>query len=117
MPNWLSRTLWMLVQAAAIGGLMTLPAQSDPSARDVLLRPIAPYGTDYLSGLTDGLAWTNAKGTAPLYCPPPSVSIVPAQYREILRRKVESDTSLAGAPAGYVLLRGLIDTFPCAGKP
>ncbi len=53
------------------------------------------------------------KGGEPLFCPPRSVSIMPAQYREILRRKVETDPALAGAHAGYVMLLAMVDAFPC----
>lgn len=91
------------------------PAHADPTAREILLRPAAPYGTDYLSGLADGMAWANAKGGTPLFCPPGKVSILPTQYREILRRKVEADPTLAGAHAGYVLLLALAEAFPCTG--
>jgi hypothetical protein len=108
------RTLRLLgvVLAVSTAG----PAYADPTAREILLRPIAPYGTDYLSGLADGIRWVNAKGGAPLFCPPRTVSILPTQYREILRRKVEADPGLAGAHAGYVLLLALADAFPCAGR-
>lgn len=113
MPSCLLRTI---LTAATIAWTL-LPARADPSAGEILRRPLAPYGTDYLSGLSDGLAWMNAKGAGPLYCPPAKISIMPAQYREILRRKVEADPGLADAHAGYVLLLALVDAFPCPAKP
>ncbi len=98
--------------------LLALPARADPTAGDILRRPLAPYGTDYLSGLTDGIEWVNAKkGGAPLFCPPGSLAITPAQYADILRRKVASDPALANAHAGYVMLLALVDAFPCPMKP
>ncbi len=99
MPSWPACLLRTTLVAAAVGAAV-LPARADPTAGDILRRPVAPYGTDYLSGLTDGISWVNAKkGGEPLFCPPRSVSIMPAQYREILRRKVETDPALAGAHA------------------
>lgn len=41
---------------------------------------------------------------------------MPAQHREILRRKVEANPALAHEPASYVMALGLIDTFPCSAK-
>lgn len=109
------------LRMVALAGLLSngvAPAHADPSASEVLRRPLAPYGTDYLSGLTDGMAWINAKkGGQPLYCLPPNVSILPAQYREVLRRKVEATPALADAHAGYVLMLALAEAFPCPVKP
>lgn len=112
-----SRPLRMVALASLLSS-GAAPAHADPSASEILRRPLAPYGTDYLSGLADGIRWVNArKGGEPLFCPPSKVSILPAQYREILRRKVEADPSLAEAHAGYVLLTALAEAFPCPVKP
>lgn len=54
MPSWPACLLRTTLAAAAVGAAV-LPARADPTAGDILRRPVAPYGTDYLSGLTDGI--------------------------------------------------------------
>lgn len=44
MPRWLSRALWMIAQAAAIGGMAWLSLRGDATARQIPVGPKEVFG-------------------------------------------------------------------------
>ena len=77
----------------------------------------------YVLGLGEGMEWANATvGSMKIYCQPGKLVMRMENYMQILDRKIESMSSsgnraeIDGDDIGMVLLLGLQETFPCAGK-
>jgi hypothetical protein len=86
----------------------------------------------YVRGLGDRISWAQAlvakRLYGPLYCVPNNLALGTENYVDILNRQISQELTRAGqsgVPSSFVeqeyisvvLLRGLLDTFPCrAGK-
>lgn len=65
----------------------------------------------------EGMQWINRyEGRSPVYCPPENLSITNGQYFSIFRNFAEKKESRLKEhiwSKGFMLLRGLIEAFPC----
>jgi hypothetical protein len=77
----------------------------------------------YITGLGDGITWTEAqvehnKGK-PLFCIPVQLALTTDNFVDILNREIKEMSSLLTAdqletsPIGSFLVIGLVQTFPC----
>ena len=117
-----------IILAALVGVLVSGPATAaeNRNIRDLLVLhdtlndETKKIFEAELGGMGEGMSWYNKEtkrlGNPPLYCLPPKLAITDSQYFNIFRRFAESldaRLSLPSAAAGLILLRGLIETFPC----
>ena len=80
----------------------------------------------YITGVGEGLTWANAQlsalGRDRLYCAPAKPGLSLANYKEILDRQIaeeakrRSEKELDQLNIESLLLKGLIEAFPCAGR-
>jgi len=81
----------------------------------------AVFNRIYLAGVRDGLQTVNgslvAQGAPPLFCMPPDLVLSEEQAEDILRRTAaKAARNIDDVPIAIILLRGLKETFPCAGQ-
>jgi hypothetical protein len=77
----------------------------------------------YITGLGTGMVYVEAvtKGT-PLFCAPDKISINQGNFLEIINSQIKEREATIGKEGtarmviGGILLKGLIETFPCAIK-
>lgn len=77
----------------------------------------------YLSGLSHGLEWSNAMNKDnPLYCQPGKLALTTSNYVNLLNDEIilhrnyalkDPTYSVDDKPLGLILLRGVMNTFPC----
>jgi len=71
----------------------------------------------YLSGLGQGFTWANgaliARKSAPLFCPPATLVLMPDQYVSILDEIVKLEPGTANEDTPCFLLVGLQRNYPC----
>jgi hypothetical protein len=71
----------------------------------------------YIKGVGDGLQFSNAELAHEkrplLYCPPPDLPVVDAQYVAIMENYLTNHPKLRDSPPPTVLLIALMDVFPC----
>ena len=76
----------------------------------------------YLDGVMEGLETYNVsmmlRGDPPLYCLPPNLAMTEEQAEDIMNRKAKtfSNADADNLPISNLLLEGLKETFPCAGR-
>ena len=80
----------------------------------------------YITGVGEGLTWANvqlnALGRERLYCAPAKPGLSLANYKDILDRHIaeeakrRTEEELDQLNIESLLLQGLIEAFPCAGK-
>src|SRR5258708_21559043 len=80
----------------------------------------------YITGVGEGLTWANAQlsalGRERLYCAPAKPGLSLANYKDILDRQIaeqakrRTEEELDQVNIESLLLQGLIEAFPCAGK-
>ncbi|MCC6889909.1 MAG: hypothetical protein IT536_15370 [Hyphomicrobiales bacterium] len=81
------------------------------------------WAKQYLSGLADGISWSNVmfrtKSGPPSWrhhCPPDKLAVTDDQYAAIMRQRVRAHPDELKDFAANVLIKALADTFPCT-KP
>ena len=72
----------------------------------------------FMRGIGDGISGYNAAMSATdedrrVYCPPPNVGIVDAQYVAIMSTFLAKYPNTRSQPVSLVLLFALKETFPC----
>ena len=72
----------------------------------------------YLTGLSEGILWTNAaleiRLQPRLFCPPKTLSLNSENFSALLDSEFASnDRPLKSTAIGLVLLKGLMKAFPC----
>jgi hypothetical protein len=76
----------------------------------------------YLHGLGTGYSWANyflkQHGQPELFCPPEKLSLTPQNYNNILAEQLKILGNKTGPDdfVDFILLDGLIRTFPCHKK-
>ena len=117
----------MMKRAACVA--MALCLVSAAQAQTVRYKQFANPGNEkdaifnkvYLAGVRDALQTVNgsfvAQGAPPLFCMPPSLALTEEQAEDIVRRIAAMATrDIDDMPIAIILLRGLKETFPCAGQ-
>lgn len=71
----------------------------------------------YIAGVGAGYSWANsmlvAQKQSPFYCQPDKLTLIGANYVNILNKELEAGTYSGSDQVEMVLLFGLIHTFPC----
>jgi hypothetical protein len=73
----------------------------------------------YIKGVGEGISWANtaleARGSKLLFCQPNKLALGSKNYLDILRREIgeNADVYKIDTPVEAILLRGIINTFPC----
>lgn len=81
--------------------------------------------SNYVFGVGQGLAWANSAlrtdGKNMLYCPPEAANFAPDDYIKVIDKKAKAVAALLGdktlqiTPIEYLLVRGMMDNYPCRG--
>ena len=75
----------------------------------------------YVLGLGEGIRATNVLINPRLFCPPPKLPLGVENFVDVLDRAIKDlsvrlpNPEVEAKDISVVLLRGLVDTFPCAG--
>jgi hypothetical protein len=110
------RTLGVAVLLMAAG---LTPAAAELTAREFLDRASSIQSKAFIAGLSVGMDWYQTAAEAqqkgrPLYCTPPKMTITVDQSIKILTDHLaRSRPDEADRPLGFVLLKAMMDTFPC----
>ena len=71
----------------------------------------------WFAGVGNGFSWANSmlisSGQTRLYCPPENLTITTDQEVEIFKSGLEHHPKWKEFPAGLIMLKSLIETFPC----
>jgi len=70
----------------------------------------------YLDGLREGIIELNVvlqTRKQPLFCMPGKLALTDEQAEDIIMRQAEKVADPDTSPIGFLLIAGLIDTFPC----
>jgi hypothetical protein len=96
-----------------VSGAKAQPYIMDGNALYQRLLRQDPSAITYILGVYDGvqIAQFHAPSTERLLCAPPGMT--PLQLAEVVRRYLETDPAILGYPAGVLVLRALVLTFPC----
>lgn len=77
----------------------------------------------HINGVGQGYGGANSelvvrRNQPPLFCVPKNLAITVEQSMDIIDREINEDRYYKdyNSPIEYILLRGLIRTFPCGGK-
>ena len=74
----------------------------------------------FIRGIGEGImalsAFVNEGGGKPVYCPPPNVGLVDAQYVAIMTDHIAKYPSIKDKPVSLVLVSALEEAFPCRGN-
>lgn len=74
----------------------------------------------YIRGLGEGITWANTAATKKLFCTPAKLALGVDNFVDTLNRQIDNlkhswpQSKLEEMPIGALLLRGLIETFPCS---
>ena len=105
--------------------LVTAATLTTPLTAGVLLKDYAPAKTQssfkrYVGGVGMAFSIANAELEArrqvPLFCPPHELTLQEENYCDILDRAVSVGEYAPDSAIEVILLRGLVQTFPCKGS-
>ena len=99
--------------------LISFDVRSEMTVKDYLTSPENDYMKLYISGIGQGLSWSNSMLESlkqkKLYCEPPKLSLNYQNYKNILDDTIKNlnKEDFEKITVGLTLTMGLMKTFPC----
>ena len=113
---------FLAVSAMNVDAAMSVKDYKKSSAGDEIAVLVMK---SYVQGLGDGIAWANIAAThdkKPMYCAPPRLTLGLENFLDIINRQIDiqakrlTQAQLDDSEIGFMLMLGLVETFPCEAK-